>query len=65
MTSDLAALSASVYMRGCSLVLVPTTLLAMVDAALVGKTKDKGVPDADLLLYDSPPRMSARSQKNK
>jgi 3-dehydroquinate synthase len=37
-TTDLAALAASVYMRGCSLVLVPTTLLAMVDAALGGKT---------------------------
>ena len=37
-TSDIAALAASVYMRGCNLVLVPTTLLAMVDAALGGKT---------------------------
>ncbi len=37
-TCDLAALGASVYMRGCSLVLVPTTLLAMVDATLGGKT---------------------------
>jgi 3-dehydroquinate synthase len=35
---DLAAFSASVYMRGAKLVLVPTTLLAMADAALGGKT---------------------------
>ena len=38
MVGDLAAFCASVYMRGCRLVLVPTTLLAMVDAALGGKT---------------------------
>lgn len=36
--SDIAAFAASVYMRGCRLVLVPTTLLSMVDAALGGKT---------------------------
>ena len=35
---DIAAFAASVYMRGCNLVLVPTTLLGMVDAALGGKT---------------------------
>lgn len=35
---DISALAASLYMRGCELVLVPTTLLAMVDAALGGKT---------------------------
>jgi len=35
---DLAAFAASLYMRGCRLVLAPTTLLAMVDAALGGKT---------------------------
>lgn len=35
---DIAAFAASLYMRGCRLVLVPTTLLAMVDAALGGKT---------------------------
>jgi len=34
----MAAFAASLYMRGCRLVLVPTTLLAMVDAALGGKT---------------------------
>ncbi|MDR2143911.1 MAG: 3-dehydroquinate synthase [Treponema sp.] len=35
---DLTAFSASVYMRGAKLALVPTTLLAMADAALGGKT---------------------------
>ena len=35
---DLAAFSASLYMRGCRLMLVPTSLLAMVDAAIGGKT---------------------------
>jgi 3-dehydroquinate synthase len=38
MVCDLAAFCASLYMRGCRLVLVPTTMLAMVDAALGGKT---------------------------
>jgi len=36
--TDLSALAASLYMRGCRLVLAPTTLLAMVDAAIGGKT---------------------------
>ena len=35
---DLTAFAASLYMRGCRLVLVPTTLLAMADASLGGKT---------------------------
>jgi len=35
---DLAAFVASVYMRGCKLLLVPTSLLCMVDATLGGKT---------------------------
>ncbi|MDT4761411.1 3-dehydroquinate synthase family protein [Sphaerochaeta sp. PS] len=35
---DMAAFAASVYMRGCRLTLVPTTLLCMVDAAVGGKT---------------------------
>ncbi len=34
---DMAAFAASVYMRGCRLVLVPTSLLAMVDASIGGK----------------------------
>jgi 3-dehydroquinate synthase len=37
-TGDLCAFAASIYKRGCSLVLIPTTLLAMVDAGLGGKT---------------------------
>lgn len=35
---DMTAMAASLYMRGCGLELVPTTLLAMVDAAFGGKT---------------------------
>jgi 3-dehydroquinate synthase len=35
--SDLCAFAASIYMRGCSLALVSTTLLGMVDASLGGK----------------------------
>lgn len=35
---DMTAFAASLYMRGCKLTLVPTTLLAMVDASLGGKT---------------------------
>ena len=36
--TDLGALAASVYLRGIRCVLVPTSLLAMVDAAIGGKT---------------------------
>lgn len=36
--TDLAAFAASIYLRGVSVLLVPTTLLAMVDAAVGGKT---------------------------
>ena len=35
---DTAAFAAAVYMRGCRLMLIPTTLLSMVDASLGGKT---------------------------
>ena len=35
---DMTAFAASLYMRGCRIELVPTTLLAMVDAGLGGKT---------------------------
>lgn len=38
MVTDLAGFVASTYMRGLPLVLLPTTLLAMADAALGGKT---------------------------
>ncbi len=37
-TLDIAAFAASIFKRGCSLILVPTTYLAMVDAAVGGKT---------------------------
>lgn len=35
---DIAACAGSLYLRGCTVVLIPTSLLAMVDAALGGKT---------------------------
>jgi 3-dehydroquinate synthase len=38
MVSDLAGFAASTYMRGIDWVIIPTTLLAMVDASLGGKT---------------------------
>lgn len=37
-TTDFTAFLASTYMRGVPLILMPTTLLAMVDAAIGGKT---------------------------
>ncbi len=37
-TTDITAFTASTYMRGCRLVLIPTTFLAMIDAAIGGKT---------------------------
>jgi 3-dehydroquinate synthase len=35
---DITGLAASLYLRGCALTLAPTTLLAMVDASVGGKT---------------------------
>ncbi len=37
-TLDLGGFAASIYMRGLRTVLIPTTLLAMIDAAIGGKT---------------------------
>ena len=37
-TTDIGAFAASTYMRGCKLLLIPTTFLAMIDAAIGGKT---------------------------
>lgn len=36
--SDITAFAASIYMRGCKVVLIPTTLIAMTDASTGGKT---------------------------
>ncbi len=36
--TDMTAFAASLYMRGCRVVLIPTSLLAMVDASFGGKT---------------------------
>ena len=38
MIGDISAFAASIYMRGIRLTLLPTTLLAMVDASIGGKT---------------------------
>lgn len=35
---DMTAFAASIYMRGCRIILIPTTLLSQVDAAIGGKT---------------------------
>ncbi len=37
-TTDITAFAASTYMRGCRLILIPTTFLGMIDAAVGGKT---------------------------
>lgn len=35
---DITAFAASIYMRGCKIILIPTTLIAMTDASIGGKT---------------------------
>lgn len=37
-TLDIAAFCASIYKRGCRLCLIPTTIIAMIDASIGGKT---------------------------
>ena len=37
-TGDMTGLAAGLYLRGCSCIQIPTTLLAMVDASVGGKT---------------------------
>jgi len=52
---DVAAFAASIYKRGIGLVLVPTTLLGMVDAAVGGKTaiNFKGIKNSVGTVYFS------------
>ncbi len=38
MICDITAFAASIYMRGCKVILIPTTFMAMADASLGGKT---------------------------
>lgn len=74
-TTDITAFAASVYKRGISYALVPTTLLAQVDAAVGGKTGINfrgyknmigtfGLPDAvlvDTAVLDTLPEKEVRS----
>lgn len=54
---DLAGFAAATYMRGCKWVAVPTTLLAMVDASMGGKT-GFDLPDGkNLIGAFHPPRL--------
>jgi len=54
-TGDLAGFAAAVYMRGIALAMVPTTLLAMVDAHLGGKTGVNGARVKNLAGAFHPP----------
>lgn len=48
-TGDLAGFAASIWMRGISVIQIPTTLLAMVDASVGGKTGvNLALPDGSL-----------------
>lgn len=55
--SDLAGFAAAVYLRGVKWVAVPTTLLAMVDAALGGKTGADLPQGKNLIGAFSPPAL--------
>jgi shikimate kinase/3-dehydroquinate synthase len=54
---DLAGFAAATYMRGCNWVAVPTTLLAMVDASLGGKTGFDLPEGKNLVGAFHPPRL--------
>jgi len=55
--SDLAGFAAAAYMRGCAWAAFPTTLLAMVDAALGGKTGCDLPEGKNLIGAFHPPRL--------
>ncbi len=55
--SDLAGFAASSFMRGCSWVAIPTTLLAMVDASMGGKTGFDLPEGKNLVGAFHPPRL--------
>lgn len=54
---DLAGFAAATYMRGCNWVAMPTTLLAMVDASLGGKTGFDLPEGKNLVGAFHPPRL--------
>ena len=54
---DLAGFAASTFMRGCAWVVVPTTLLSMVDASLGGKTGFDLPEGKNLVGAFHPPRL--------
>lgn len=54
---DLAGFAAATYMRGCNWVALPTTLLAMVDASLGGKTGFDLPEGKNLVGAFHPPRL--------
>jgi len=57
MTSDLAGFTAATFMRGCSWVALPTSLLAMVDASMGGKTGFDLPEGKNLVGAFHPPRL--------
>ena len=59
-TTDLAGFIAATWLRGIKVVMVPTTLLAMVDAAIGGKTGINTIRILNLLLKELSFRRSIR-----
>jgi len=57
MTSDLAGFTAATFMRGCNWVALPTSLLAMVDASMGGKTGFDLPEGKNLIGAFHPPRL--------